>query len=48
MIHWIAAAHIADRPLTATEWNVESFPVPDRHASRFLLPVLRACKGRTH
>jgi hypothetical protein len=32
LIHWIAAAHVADRPLTATEWNVEPFPVPDRHA----------------
>jgi hypothetical protein len=32
MIHWIAAAHVAGRPLTATEWNVESFPAPDRHA----------------
>jgi hypothetical protein len=31
MIDWIAAAHVADRPLTATEWNVETFPAPDRH-----------------
>jgi hypothetical protein len=32
LVHWIAAAHIADKPLTVTEWNVESFPSPDRHA----------------
>jgi hypothetical protein len=30
MIHWIAAFHIANRPLSVTEWNVEPFPVPDR------------------
>jgi hypothetical protein len=31
LIDWIAAAHVAGRPLTSTEWNVEAFPVPDRH-----------------
>jgi hypothetical protein len=31
-MHWIAAAQIADRPLSVTEWNVSPFPVPDRHA----------------
>lgn len=31
MMHWIAAAHLVDRPLSVTEWNVEPFPVPDRH-----------------
>jgi hypothetical protein len=31
MTHWIAAAHVAGRPLSATEWNVEPFPSPDRH-----------------
>lgn len=32
MIHWIAAAQVAGKPLSITEWNVEPFPVPDRHA----------------
>lgn len=32
MIHWIALAQVVDRPLSVSEWNVERFPVPDRHA----------------
>jgi Cellulase (glycosyl hydrolase family 5) len=32
LVHWLAAAHVAGRPLTVTEWNVEPFPVPDRHS----------------
>ena len=31
LVHWIAAARIADRPLSVTEWNVSPFPAPDRH-----------------
>ena len=31
LVHWIAAAQVAGKPLSVTEWNVESFPVPDRH-----------------
>jgi hypothetical protein len=31
MMHWMAAARIVDYPLSVTEWNVEPFPVPDRH-----------------
>jgi hypothetical protein len=31
MMHWIAAAHLVDRPLSVTEWNVTPFPVSDRH-----------------
>lgn len=30
LVDWIAAAQIADRPLSATEWNVSPFPTPDR------------------
>jgi hypothetical protein len=30
-IDWIASAQIVDRPLSATEWNLEPFPVLDRH-----------------
>lgn len=32
LIHWIAAAQVVNKPLSVTEWNVESFPAPDRHA----------------
>ena len=32
LVDWIAAAHIVDRPLSVTEWNVAPFPVADRHA----------------
>ena len=26
LMHWIAAAHLVDRPLSVTEWNVVPFP----------------------
>jgi Cellulase (glycosyl hydrolase family 5) len=32
MIHWIAAAQVAGKPLSVTEWNIGVFPAPDRHA----------------
>jgi hypothetical protein len=32
IVDWIAPAQIVDRPLSVTEWNMGSFPVPDRHA----------------
>jgi len=32
LVHWIAAAQVAGRPLSVTEWNVEAFPAPDRHS----------------
>jgi hypothetical protein len=32
LVHWIAAAQVAGKPLSATEWNVEAFPAPDRHS----------------
>jgi hypothetical protein len=32
IVDWIALAQIVDRPLSVTEWNMGSFPVPDRHA----------------
>ena len=31
MVHWLAASQVAGRPLSVTEWNVESFPAADRH-----------------
>ena len=32
LVDWIAAAKIVDHPLSVSEWNVDPFPVPDRHA----------------
>jgi hypothetical protein len=32
IVDWIASAQIVDRPLSVSEWNLGSFPVPDRHA----------------
>ena len=29
-VDWIAVAQVIDRPLSVTEWNMGSFPVPDR------------------
>lgn len=41
LMHWIAAAHVAGRPLTVSEWNVEQFPVPDRA----LIPLFLAASA---
>ena len=29
-VDWMAAAHVVDRPLSVSEWNVSPFPTPDR------------------
>lgn len=42
LMHWIAAAKVAGKPLSATEWNVADFPVPDRHA----IPLYIAASAR--
>jgi hypothetical protein len=42
LIDWMAAAHIADRPLSITEWNVSPFPTPDRHT----IPLFVASAAR--
>ncbi len=31
IVHWMAAGHIAGKPMTVSEWNAEPFPTPDRH-----------------
>ena len=41
MVHWLAAAQVAGKPLSVTEWNVEPFPVPDRH----IIPLYVAASG---
>lgn len=42
MVGWMAAGRIAGKPMTVTEWNVEKFPVPDRHAT----PLYTAASAR--
>jgi hypothetical protein len=42
MMHWIASAHVAGRPLTVSEWNAEPFPAPDRHS----IPLFMAATAR--
>ena len=32
LVHWLAAAQVAGKPLSVTEWNVSPFPAPDRHS----------------
>lgn len=32
LMNWMAAAQVAGKPLSVTEWNVEPFPAPDRHS----------------
>lgn len=44
LVHWIAAAQVAGKPLSVTEWNVERFPVADRHA----IPLYIAASARLH
>lgn len=41
IMHWIAAAQVAGKPVSVTEWNTEPFPTPDRHA----LPLYLAGSG---
>jgi hypothetical protein len=31
LTHWLAAAQVLGKPMSVTEWNAESFPLPDRH-----------------
>lgn len=42
MMHWLAAGQVANKPMTVSEWNVERFPVPDRHA----IPLYMAGSAR--
>lgn len=41
LIHWLAAAQVAGKPMSVTEWNAEPFPLPDRHS----LPMLVASQA---
>lgn len=43
--HYAAVAHVADRPLTISEWNVGSFPTSDRHAMPLFIASTAAKQG---
>ncbi len=45
LVHWIAAAHVAGKPLTVTEWNVQAFPAPDRHSVPLYLAAMASHQG---
>ncbi|HEX8981098.1 MAG TPA: hypothetical protein VF811_15435 [Parasulfuritortus sp.] len=38
---WIAAAQVVGKPVSVTEWNSDSFPMPDRH----VLPLFVAAQA---
>jgi hypothetical protein len=42
---WIAAAQLAGRPLSVTEWNVEAFPAPDRHTAPLFMAGTASLQG---
>lgn len=44
-LHWMAAAQVAGKPLTVSEWNLEPFPVADRHAAPLLVAAGAALQG---
>lgn len=45
MAHWLAAAQVAGKPLTVTEWNVSPFPAPDRHSSPVYVAAVASHQG---
>jgi hypothetical protein len=45
MVHWIAAAQVAGKPLSVTEWNVVPFPVPDRHTIPLYVTAFASLHG---
>lgn len=44
-IDWLAAAQVAGRPLTVTEWNVSPFPAPDRHSAPLYVAASARLQG---
>jgi hypothetical protein len=44
-IDWIAAAHVVDRPLSVTEWNVSPFPAADRTVIPLLVGSTASYQG---
>jgi hypothetical protein len=45
LMHWIAAAQVVGQPLTVPEWNVEPFPIPDRHTVPLYLASVGSLQG---
>ena len=44
-VHWLAAGQVAGKPYTVTEWNVDAFPAPDRHAAPLYMAASAAHQG---
>jgi hypothetical protein len=44
-VHWIAAAQVAGKPLSVTEWNLGTFPAPDRHTIPLYLAAAASLQG---
>ena len=45
LIHWLAAAQVAGKPMSVTEWNAEPFPLPDRHSLPMLIAGQASIQG---
>jgi hypothetical protein len=45
LTHWIAAAQVLGKPLSVTEWNVQHFPVPDRHVVPLYMAASASLQG---
>lgn len=44
-MHWIAAGQVAGKPVTVSEWNLEPFPVHDRHTQPLYLASAASLQG---
>ena len=44
-VDWMAAAHVVDRPLSVTEWNVSPFPTPDRDTTPLYVASFASFQG---
>jgi hypothetical protein len=45
LVHWLAAGQVAGKPLSVTEWNLGSFPSPDRHSLPLQVAASAALQG---
>ena len=44
-VDWMAAAHVIDRPLSVSEWNVSPFPTPDRDTTPLFVASSASFQG---
>jgi hypothetical protein len=44
-LSWIGAAQVTGKPLSSTEWNLEPFPVPDRHTMLAYTAAIAGLQG---